>query len=343
MGKPKVSVIVPIYNVEPYLQRCVNSILCQTLRDIEIILVDDGSTDNSASLCDDYAKADSRVTLIHQKNTGLSGARNAGLYIMTGEYVSFIDGDDCVLPDMLESMLNEALGCNADAVMCNIEMITQSGSRLLYAPQNERIDLSRFDFSLYFSDYISKKRLGYNVCCMLYRTSILQSCGLRFSDKMSFAEDIPFNLCFLAAAKSIKTLDKPFYLYYRRPGSLTAVPRTDYFEKYTLMIEIFFDFVESGEYGEYIFKQVPGFLWEWLIRAAGDSKNDVDKIVAGFETINEKNFLRKQMLALAFGQAGRNYCKTHRLKGKLKVHFKLMAFCIATGQYEKAAKEYFSA
>lgn len=341
MGKPKVSVIVPIYNVEPYLRRCVNSILCQTLRDIEIILVDDGSTDNSASLCDDFAKADSRVTVIHQKNTGLSGARNAGLDIVTGEYVSFIDGDDSVLPRMLESMLDEALRYNADAVMCNIEMITDNGSTLLYTPQNERIDLSCFDFSCYFIDYISKKRLGYNVCCMLYRASILRSCKLRFSDKMSFAEDIPFNLCFLAAAKSIKTLDTPFYLYYRRTGSLTTVVRTDYFEKYTLMMKIFLDFIKSENYEKYIAKQLPGFLWDWLIRAAGDSKNDAHEIVAGFETINEKSFLRKQMLALAFGQAGRNYCKTHHLKGKLKLHFKLMALCVATGQYEKAAKEYF--
>lgn len=342
MNKPKVSVIVPIYNVEPYLQRCVNSILCQTLGDIEIILVDDGSTDNSSSLCDDYAKADSRVTLIRQKNAGLSGARNAGLDIITGEFVSFIDGDDAVLPDMLETTLDEALRCNADAVMCNIEMIADKGSLLLYAPQNERIDLAHFDFSLYFNDYISKKRLGYNVCCMLYRASILNDRKLRFSTKMSFAEDIPFNLCFLAAAKSIKTLDKPFYLYYRRPGSLTTVPRTDYFEKYSLMMKIFFDFVKSGDYGEYIVKQVPGFLWDWLIRAAGDSKNDVNNIVAGFEKINEKSFLRKQMLTLAFGQAGRNYCKAHHLKGKLNLHFKLMAFCVATGQYKKAAKEYFS-
>lgn len=341
MAKAKVSVIVPIYNIAPYLGRCVDAVLCQTLRDIEIILVDDGSTDNSASLCDDYAKADDRVTVIHQKNTGLSGARNAGLGIMTGEYVSFIDGDDAVLPDMLKSMLDEALRSNADAVMCNIEMITEDGSLLLYAPQNERIDLSHFDFSLYFTDYISKKRLGYNVCCMLYRASIIRSCGLRFSDKMSFAEDIPFNLCFLAAAKTIKTLDKPFYLYYRRPGSLTAVPRADYFEKYTLMMKIFRDFIESGDYGKYILQQVPGLLWDWLVRAAGDSKNGINGIVDGFETIHEKNFLRKQMLALDFGQAGRNYCKAHHLKGKLKLHFKLMALCVATGQYEKAAKEYF--
>ncbi len=343
MGKPKVSVIVPIYNIAPYLGRGVDAVLCQTLHNIELILVDDGSTDNSASLCDDYAKADDRVTVIHQKNIGLSGARNAGLDIMTGEYVSFIDGDDSVLPDMLESMLDQALRCNADAVMCNIEMITDNGSTLLYAPQNERIDLSRFDFSLYFSDYISKKRLGYNVCCMLYRASILNDRKLRFSTKMSFAEDIPFNLCFLAAAKSIKTLDTPFYLYYRRTGSLTTVARTDYFEKYTLMIKIFLDFIKPEDSEKYIVKQLPGFLWDWLIRAAGDSKNDVSKIVAGFEKINEKSFLRKQMLTLAFGQAGRNYCKTHHLKGKLSLHFKLMAFCVATGQYEKATKEYFSA
>ena len=96
MERPKVSIIVPIYNVERFLDRCMDSLLNQTLKDIEIIMVDDGSPDNCPQMCDEYAKNDSRVKVIHKKNAGLGMARNSGLEIATGEYVAFVDSDDYV-------------------------------------------------------------------------------------------------------------------------------------------------------------------------------------------------------------------------------------------------------
>lgn len=103
-----ISVIVPIYNVEEYLSTCIESILNQTYKNLEILLIDDGSTDNSGKICDMYAKQDSRCIVIHQLNKGLSGARNTGLDYATGEYISFVDGDDYIHPQMLE-ILYEAL------------------------------------------------------------------------------------------------------------------------------------------------------------------------------------------------------------------------------------------
>ena len=103
-----ISVIVPIYNVEEYLPACIESILNQTYRDLEILLIDDGSTDNSGKICDEYAEKDKRCIVIHQQNKGLSGARNTGLDNAKGEYISFIDGDDYIHPQMLE-ILYEAL------------------------------------------------------------------------------------------------------------------------------------------------------------------------------------------------------------------------------------------
>ena len=102
---PRISVIVPVYNVEQYLPRCVESILAQTYENLEILLVDDGTKDNSGAICDAYARQDARVKAIHKKNGGLSSARNAGIDASTGEYLSFVDSDDWIEPDMYEKMM----------------------------------------------------------------------------------------------------------------------------------------------------------------------------------------------------------------------------------------------
>ena len=113
---PKISIIVPIYNVEKYLDRCVRSLCNQTLQDIEIILVDDQSPDDCPRMCDEYAKQDSRIIVIHKKNGGLGYARNSGMKVATGEYVAFVDSDDYVDLDMFESMYNSAKKYDADFV-----------------------------------------------------------------------------------------------------------------------------------------------------------------------------------------------------------------------------------
>ena len=129
MENPKVSILVPIYNVEKYLSRCIESVLSQDFRDYELILVDDGSPDRCPQICDEYAKKDSRIKVIHKKNGGLSDARNIGLDIATGEYVMFIDSDDFVDIDMMESMMNNMIDNNVDLVVCNIKYVIIEGRK----------------------------------------------------------------------------------------------------------------------------------------------------------------------------------------------------------------------
>ena len=125
---PIVSIIVPIYNVEKYIDRCMRSLLQQTLRDIEIIMVDDGSPDNCPAICDVYARKDVRVKVIHKKNGGLSDARNAGLDVATGEYVAFIDSDDYTSIDAYEILYNKAKETNADIVYAGFTMQNSDGT-----------------------------------------------------------------------------------------------------------------------------------------------------------------------------------------------------------------------
>ena len=113
-----ISVIVPVYNVEKYLDRCMKSILQQTYHRLEIILVDDGSTDASAAMCDAYARRDSRIRVVHKQNGGLSDARNAGLELAAGDYIGYVDSDDWIEPDMYEYLLENALKYQADIAVC---------------------------------------------------------------------------------------------------------------------------------------------------------------------------------------------------------------------------------
>ena len=122
-----ISVIVPVYNVEKYLRQCLDSVLAQTYRELEIILVDDGSTDGSGAICDEYATRDSRIKVVHQQNGGLSSARNAGLDLATGEYVAFVDSDDYIHETMLELLYQALVENNADTVICNFERVDEKG------------------------------------------------------------------------------------------------------------------------------------------------------------------------------------------------------------------------
>lgn len=117
--EPKISVVVPVYKVEPYLRKCLDSIIGQTYRNLQIILVDDGSPDNCGEICDEYAAQDNRIEVIHQNNGGVSAARNAGLAVANGDYIGWVDSDDWIEPDMYAYMLKHALQYNADIAVCS--------------------------------------------------------------------------------------------------------------------------------------------------------------------------------------------------------------------------------
>ena len=128
MGQPLISVIVPVYKVEEYLPRCIDSILAQTYKNLEIILVDDGSPDKCPAICDEYAKKDSRIKVIHKKNGGLSDARNAGLDLCSGEKICFIDSDDYVSPRYVEDLYGQMMKTNSDLVLCGFVKVFQDGT-----------------------------------------------------------------------------------------------------------------------------------------------------------------------------------------------------------------------
>ena len=130
---PKLSVIVPVYNTEKYLRECVDSILAQTFTDFELILVDDGSTDGSGAICDEYAGKDSRIRVIHQENGGATLARRSGVRIAQGEYVAFVDSDDWIAQHIYQNMMEKAETCGADVILCDIVLETQTNQVVVHS------------------------------------------------------------------------------------------------------------------------------------------------------------------------------------------------------------------
>lgn len=209
---PLVTVIVPVYNVENYLEFCVDSLINQTLRDIEIILVDDGSPDSSGEICDILAASDERITVIHKKNGGLSSARNSGISIARGEYIGFVDSDDWVEPDMFELLYNAAKKNDADIADC--DMIEVSERRFLkFENVNEAHVLDKNQaLDIFFR--ITKTNINYCVCDKIFRRDLFDK--VLFTEGIIF-EDIDFNYRILIHAERIAILDSVKYYYYKNP------------------------------------------------------------------------------------------------------------------------------
>lgn len=210
MNAKKVSIIIPVYNVELYLKDCLDSVVEQTHSNLEIILIDDGSTDNSGAICDDYAKNDRRINVIHQNNKGAAAAKNTGLDAATGAYIAFVDSDDYVSESWISDLLAEAIDNQADIVEC--------GFWKMYRNDNEAVDIcsevmtaeeylaqyfSSWANSLFWNKFFSKDVIG----------------SLRFHQEKRCIDDEFFTYKVISNASKIVRVDKNYYYYRQRLSS----------------------------------------------------------------------------------------------------------------------------
>lgn len=212
--RPKVSVIIPIFNVEDYLSECIESILKQTLQDIEIILVNDGSQDTSGKICDEYSEKDVRVKVIHKKNGGPSDARNWGLDYASGEYISFVDSDDWINENMLSDMYNIGNYNKSDLIV--------SGSFIEFANENYFLEES-FDQTYISTEDKDIKDSIFKICKLglfnvvwnkLYRKEVIAN--YRFIEDAMPAEDVVFNSYIFNEIESLILMNKSYYHYMKR-------------------------------------------------------------------------------------------------------------------------------
>ncbi|WP_406944841.1 glycosyltransferase [Halobacillus sp. SY10] len=249
---PKVSIIVPIYNMEKYIHRCLDSILVQSLKEIELILVNDGSTDTSKFILNEYEERDGRVKVLHKKNGGVSSARNAGIEIATGEFVGFVDPDDWIESTMYKDMYEAAMQERADVVMCSYvrEFGTHSKIKDYYLPRKVSYEKEEV------YKHIQRKLIGPlekelarpelldawgTVWSKLYKNEIIQKYALRFQDleKIGTNEDSLFNIQFLKYTSKFIFLNQPFYHYWREnENSITSTYKPDLLEKWFYLYQL---------------------------------------------------------------------------------------------------------
>lgn len=218
---PKISIIVPVYQVERYLDRCVESVLAQTFRDFECILVDDGSTDASGRMCDEYARKYSNFTVIHKENGGLSSARNMAIPRAQGEYLCFLDSDDALHPGALELMLSAMERSGVDLVSAPLQEFSTDE---LCFPQLGELDMTVMGQEDFIDHLLPENfgRICVTACGKLYRREIFDT--IRYPEGKIY-EDLRVYLNVLLKCSRVAVLDEPLYYYYTNPTSIT---RSDY-------------------------------------------------------------------------------------------------------------------
>ena len=249
MSKPSVSIVIPVYNVEMYIQRCVDSVLNQTLRDLEIILVDDGSPDKCPFICDQYAKKDTRIIVIHKKNGGLASARNAGMKVATGKYLFFLDSDDWLEQDGIELLYKTAEQYNVDFVKyrairtgwpgmeenapCYVEQVRELAEGLY---NRERIVKEIYPRLLATSQLTMGAVVG--AWGALYKMNFIVRNHIIFYEEVKFSEDLIFSANVVRAAKCFYFIDEPsVYHYFYNPRSISKSFRAGRWESCKSLIK----------------------------------------------------------------------------------------------------------
>ena len=211
-----ISIIIPVYNVLPFLDKCVDSVISQHYRDLEIILVDDGSTDGSGERCDEYSKKDNRIKVIHKKNGGLSDARNAGIDVAQGDFITFIDSDDFILPDYIEYLYNLIEKNDAAMSVCQVTFVDENDKQL--STGGVAVDKVVSGNENCMKAFLTDTAIDTPAWRKLYRTSLF-STGIRYPVGR-YHEDVFTTYRLIAKCNRISIGSKPLYAYRQRTGSI---------------------------------------------------------------------------------------------------------------------------
>lgn len=241
MIQPKVSVIIPCYKVEKYLDRCVESVINQTLKDLEIILVDDESPDRVPEMCNEWALKDTRIKVVHKKNGGLGMACNSGIEVATGKYVAFLDSDDWIDDDMYQTMYNTAEKYQAQMVFTGLRRVDINGNVVGYLTHKEKFQLykgkneiDKLACDLVASDVsiAAERTLQMSAKVVLYSKNTIDENHLCFvSEREVMSEDMHFNLNMLSRSQCVCVIPNYFYNYRCTAGSITQKVDLNQFER----------------------------------------------------------------------------------------------------------------
>jgi glycosyltransferase involved in cell wall biosynthesis/DNA-binding MarR family transcriptional regulator len=333
--RPMVSIIVPIYNAEQYLRRCVDSILNQEYTDYELLLVNDGSTDASGDICEEYRDRDPRVIVIQKENTGVSDSRNRALDRARGKYLQFLDSDDWITPDATRLFVRAAEEYGCDMVISDFYRVV--GERL--SPKGDIEEegvLTREEFAAHMMENPADFYYGV-LWNKLYRRDIVEEHKLRMDTDISWCEDFMFNLEYIRYAKVFYALHAPIYYYVKRKGSLasqginiskTVKMKLNVFEYYN---NFYKHVLEEEDYEKNRLQ-----VYRFFIDAAGDGTVPPSILPGSKKLGDERVFVNTEILQ-AEGPAGEDYRKRKllehylepvALKGDLKVMDVCLLLCL---------------
>lgn len=257
MNNPQISVIIPVYNVEPYLRECLDSVVNQTFRDLEIICVNDGSTDGSAAILDEYAAKDSRIQIVTKENGGLNSARNAGLDIATGEYFAIVDSDDWLDVTAYEKAYARAKASDAD--------MTFFGFKLIDFPVQKEISLPNCKESVNQTEKIQWVFNNTSVCwCYLWKTRFVKESNLRFYNEILSNTEIPFTYKAAILANKISVVPERLYNYRFRTTSLTGNTKSSRFLHRPRAFELLFQDIQGCNVSEQSWLKLYQIKWKNL-------------------------------------------------------------------------------
>jgi glycosyltransferase involved in cell wall biosynthesis len=313
----KVSIIVPIYNSETYLPRCLASLKAQSLKDIEIILIDDGSMDRSGIIADEAARGDQRIRVIHQQNRGVSATRNVGLEVVTGEFIAFVDSDDWVEPMMYKAMYDKAKKETADLVVCDF---FEEEDGITYLPHHnmvdETVDIEKQFLARYFyTRVLTNKHFGHPTN-KLYKKEMVDRFGIRFEESLkNSSEDLLFYLMCMIHIHRVSSIGISLYHYTFRSGSLSHQKKPKHLEEKRMMCERLSDAID--EYGlAYELRYFVTALWfRSTMTVLGYLTSTGESTTVALQMINsafEKKASRVFFKRFAFGKAASIYCRYNR-------------------------------
>lgn len=271
IGNELVSIIVPIYNIENYVSQCIVSIRNQTYKNIEIILVDDGSTDNSGQICDEYADKDMRIRVFHSQNEGLVAARKRGVENASGTYILFVDGDDWIDENMVDSLLECAILNDAEIVTsgCIREYNNSSAEYFdfvregIYVSETEKMQLFR---NIIFIENSTDWGVLPFIVAKLIRSDIVQKVYSDLSIEINMGEDIAGTLPCLVLAHKILVSHKAFYHYRQREDSINHSSDMEYFKKINTLYQFLLKTITGNTYEALLKKQIDAYLVFMLMR-----------------------------------------------------------------------------
>ncbi len=304
---PLVSIIVPVYNVEPYLDEALESVIHQTYHNLEVLVIDDGSTDGSGTICDDFARRDERIRVIHQDNRGISSARNVGLDQMRGDVVAFLDPDDVYQIVFIEKLMNVMIKENADVVLCRYTVFSDTGMRCHKRMNSKPSGAAGVYDRVRGLNAFANREINTHVWNKLYRRALWSE--IRFPDGHVY-EDMETSFRMFDLCTKSCVIEDPLYLHRSRPGSITTTYSVENYRDFDLAYSRIVPFMES---------LVPEILTEVQVRQW--RRNHLESMILSYikvpRKLRDKGVFCEELRKIIIDVGRKNNAETHGFRTRV--------------------------